>query len=251
MKRNSIEVHDLTVTYDEKPVLWDIELEIPHERLVAIVGPNGAGKTTLLKSILGLIKPISGQVVFYTKNGEQIKKLKNKVGYVPQSESVDWDFPATVFDVVLMGRYGHIGWIKRPTKKDKELTNEIIKKVGMEEFSDRQISQLSGGQQQRVFLARALVQDADIYFMDEPLKGVDIKTEKVIIDLLKELQKQGKTVIVVHHDLQTVPEYFDWVTLINKQIITNGPVKEVFTEENLSIAYQGKNILNKGISQHE
>lgn len=247
MNHTIIEVHDLTVTYDEKPVLWDIELEIPNNKLVAIVGPNGAGKTTLLKSVLGLIKPISGQIVFHDQEGKQILKLKNKIGYVPQSESVDWDFPATVFDIVLMGRYGHIGWIKRPSKKDKELVKEIIKKVGMEDYIDRQISQLSGGQQQRVFLARALVQDADIYFMDEPLKGVDIKTEKIIIDLLKELQKQGKTVIVVHHDLQTVPEYFDWVTVINRQIITNGAVSEVFTEENLSHAYHGKNILTKGM----
>jgi ABC-type Mn/Zn transport systems, ATPase component len=248
LKDTIVEVHDLTVAYNQKPVLWDIELEIPRGRLAAIVGPNGAGKTTLLKSILGLIKPISGQVIFNDLNGAPITKLKNRIGYVPQSESVDWDFPATVFDVVLMGRYGHIGWIKRPKKEDKQKALEIIKKVGLEEYADRQISQLSGGQQQRVFLARALVQDAEIYFMDEPFKGVDAKTEKVIIDLLKKLQDSGKTVIVVHHDLQTVPEYFDWVTLINLQIIANGPVSEAFTDMNLNKAYQGKNILNKGIT---
>lgn len=248
MKDTIVEVHDLTVAYNQKPVLWDIELEIPRGSLAAIVGPNGAGKTTLLKSILGLIKPISGQVIFNDPNGEPITKLKNRIGYVPQSESVDWDFPATVFDVVLMGRYGHIGWVKRPKKEDKQEALDIIKKVGLEEYANRQISQLSGGQQQRVFLARALVQDAEIYFMDEPFKGVDAKTEKVIIDLLKKLQSSGKTVIVVHHDLQTVPEYFDWVTLINLQIIANGPVAKVFTDKNLNKAYQGKNILNKGIT---
>lgn len=248
MKDTIVEVHDLTVAYSQKPVLWDIELEIPRGRLAAIVGPNGAGKTTLLKSILGLIKPISGQVLFNDYSGKPITKLKNRIGYVPQSESVDWDFPATVFDVVLMGRYGHIGWVKRPKKEDKKEALSIIKKVGLEEYANRQISQLSGGQQQRVFLARALVQDAEIYFMDEPFKGVDAKTEKVIIDLLKRLQNSGKTVIVVHHDLQTVPEYFDWVTLINMQIIANGPVAEVFTDKNLNKAYQGKNILNKGIT---
>ena len=237
MEGTIIEVHDLTVAYDEKPVLWDIDLEIPKGKLVAIVGPNGAGKTTLIKAMLGLIKPVSGAVHFKMLPD---KHFRNKIAYVPQSGSVDWDFPATVLDVVMMGRYGHLGWFRRPGKKEKEMAMETLAKVGMESFADRQISQLSGGQQQRVFLARALIQQAEIYFMDEPFKGVDIQTEKSIVTLLKELKQQGKTVIVVHHDLQTVPEYFDWVTLINLKVIANGPVRQVFTEENLSHTYGNK-----------
>ncbi len=238
MKKNVLEIHDLTVTYDAKPVLWDIELTLPQKELIAIVGPNGAGKTTLLKSIIGLLKPISGTITFL-QDGLPIKNMKNKIGYVPQGESIDWDFPTTVFDVVLMGRYGHIGWIKKPGPKDKELTLQILDKVGMMPYKDRQIRQLSGGQQQRVFLARALVQNANIYLLDEPFKGVDIKTEKVIIHLLKELQAQGKTVIVVHHDLPIVANYFSWVTFINQKIIANGPVTEVFTESIINQTYQG------------
>lgn len=237
MEGTIIEVHDLTVAYDEKPVLWDIDLEIPKGKLMAVVGPNGAGKTTLIKAMLGLIKPVSGAVHFKMLPD---KHFRNKIAYVPQSGSVDWDFPATVLDVVMMGRYGHLGWFRRPGKKEKQMAMETLQKVGMESFADRQISQLSGGQQQRVFLARALIQQAEIYFMDEPFKGVDIQTEKSIVALLKELKQQGKTVIVVHHDLQTVPEYFDWVTLINLKVIASGPVRKVFTEENLSHTYGSK-----------
>lgn len=230
-----INVEDMTVAYDRKPVLWDVDLNIPKEVLLAIVGPNGAGKSTLIKAMLDLIKPISGEVSF---NGETYKDHRKHIGYVPQSESVDWDFPANVLDVVLMGRYGQLGWIKRPTSRDRELALEALEKVGMKEYSKRQISQLSGGQQQRIFLARALVQDADIYFMDEPFKGVDAKTEKAIVKILKELKNQGKTLIVVHHDLQTVEEYFDWVVLLNRQIVSYGPVEEVFTDENLNKTYR-------------
>jgi len=230
-----IKVEDMTVAYSDKPVLWDIDLEIPRSVLMAIVGPNGSGKTTLIKSMLDLVKPISGSVLF---KGESYKEHRKHIGYVPQSESVDWDFPADVLDVVLMGRYGELGWFKRPGKADKELALEALEKVAMKEFANRQISQLSGGQQQRVFLARALVQDADIYFMDEPFKGVDAKTEVAIVDLLKELKNRGKTLIVVHHDLQTVKEYFDWVVLLNRQIIEVGPVEEVFTDENLNKTYR-------------
>ena len=233
-----IEVHDLTVAYDEKPVLWDIDMELPKGKLIAVVGPNGAGKTTLIKSMLGLIKPVSGAVHFKMLPD---KKFRNKIAYVPQSGSVDWDFPATVLDVVMMGRYGHLGWFRRPGKNEKQMAMETLQKVGMQDYYSRQISQLSGGQQQRVFLARALIQQAEIYFMDEPFKGVDAQTEKSIIQLLKELKKQGKTVIVVHHDLQTVTEYFDWVTLINLKVIANGPAKEVFTEELLSRTYGNQN----------
>lgn len=230
-----IEVEDMTVAYEAKPVLWDVDINIPKSILMAVVGPNGAGKSTLIKAMLDLIKPVSGNVLF---NGASYKSQRKHIGYVPQSESVDWDFPTNVLDVVLMGRYGEIGWIKRPKEEDKKKAREALEKVNMIEFADRQISQLSGGQQQRVFLARALVQDADIYFMDEPFKGVDAKTEKAIISILKELKERGKTIIVVHHDLQTVEEYFDWVVLLNTQIIASGPVSEVFTDENLRKTYR-------------
>ena len=230
-----IQVEDMTVAYHTKPVLWDVDLDIPKGILMAIVGPNGAGKSTLIKAMLDLIKPISGNVLF---NGGSYKSQRKHIGYVPQSESVDWDFPANALDVVMMGRYGKLGWLKRPKAKDREMAMEALEKLGMKEFADRQISQLSGGQQQRVFLARALVQEADIYFMDEPLKGVDAKTEGAIIELLKELRDKGKTLIVVHHDLQTVEEYFDWVVLLNTQIVASGPVEEVFTDENIRKTYR-------------
>ena len=237
-------VVDLTVAYDARPVLWDIDLKIPKGKLMAVVGPNGAGKTTLLKAMLQLIPTVSGSVR-YLSEGIGTEN-KNRIGYVPQSGSVDWDFPATVLDVVLMGRYGHLGWIRRPRKQDVALAKETLEKVGMGAYASRQISQLSGGQQQRVFLARALTQQADIYFMDEPFKGVDAQTEKAIVLLLKELKEKGKTVVVVHHDLQTVPEYFDWVTLINLKIVASGPVQEVFHEENLKKAYRSSGALLKG-----
>lgn len=240
-----VEVEDLTVAYDAKPVLWDVDLKIPKGCLMAIVGPNGAGKTTLIKAMLKLIDSVSGVVRFLTEEKDGSAKNKNRIGYVPQSGSVDWDFPATVLDVVLMGRYGLLGWVKRPGKKDVAIAKETLQKVGMEKFADRQISQLSGGQQQRVFLARALVQEAEIYFMDEPFKGVDAQTEKAIVLLLKELKAQGKTVVVVHHDLQTVTDYFDWVTLMNLRVVASGPVGEVFHEENLQAVYRSSGALLK------
>ena len=234
-----IKVEDLTVAYEDKPVLWDIELEVKKGVLMAVVGPNGAGKSTLIKTMLDLIKPITGEVRFY---GEKYSKVRDRIAYVPQRGSVDWDFPTTVFDVVEMGRYGKVGWLKRVGKIDKEKTREAIRMVEMEEFSDRQISQLSGGQQQRVFLARALVQEADIYFMDEPFQGVDNKTEKSIIKILKKLRDENKTVIVVHHDLQTVKEYFDYVTFINVSVVASGPVEEIFTPENIEKTYKNKKL---------
>lgn len=242
----AVHIEDLTVAYDSKPVLWDIDLDIPQGKLMAVVGPNGAGKTTLLKAMLGLLVPVTGTVNFFKEKENNLRKLKNKVAYVPQSGSVDWDFPATVLDIVLMGCYGRLGFIRRPGKKEKEMAMECLQKVGMEAFHNRQISQLSGGQQQRVFLARALMQTADIYFMDEPFKGVDIQTEKAIVQLLKELRESGKTVVVVHHDLQTVKEYFDWVTLINIKVIASGPVEEVFHESNLKKAYRSSVNLLQG-----
>lgn len=233
----AVEVEDLTVAYGEKPVLWDIDMSVTKGILMAIVGPNGAGKTTMIKSIMGLIKPVAGQIKIF---GKPLSEQRDKIGYVPQRTSVDWDFPTTVIDTVLMGQYGALGWFKRPGKKEKEKALKALEKVGMENFQDRQINQLSGGQQQRVFLARALGQDTDIYIMDEPFQGVDAMTERAIVEILQELRATGKSVIVVHHDLQTVPEYFDWVTMLNVRRIASGPVEEVFTEDNLRLAYGGK-----------
>ncbi len=233
-KNIAVKVDDLTVAYNYKPVLWDIDLEIPEGVLMAIVGPNGAGKSTLIKSILGILKPIAGSVSIYDKPYEKQRSL---VAYVPQKGSVDWDFPTTALDVVMMGTYGSLGWIRRPKQKEKKMALEALEKVGMLAFKGRQISQLSGGQQQRIFLARALVQNASIYFMDEPFQGVDATTEIAIINILKELRKAGKTVIVVHHDLQTVPEYFDWVTFLNVKKIATGPVKDIFNDDNLTKTY--------------
>ena len=238
MENNTaVSINDLTVAYEDKPVLWDIDLDIKKGTLMAIVGPNGAGKSTLIKAMLNLIKPITGCISFF---GSSYKKERSKIAYVPQRGSVDWDFPTTALDVVEMGRYGKIGWIKRVGKSDRKIAVDAIKKVGMEGFEKRQISQLSGGQQQRIFLARALVQDAEIYFMDEPFQGVDAKTEKSIINILKKLRDEGKTVIVVHHDLQTVEEYFDYITFINVAVISSGKVKEIFNRENIEKTYKNR-----------
>jgi manganese/zinc/iron transport system ATP- binding protein len=234
-----IKVEDLTVAYDLKPVLWDIDLSYPKGNLIAIVGPNGAGKSTLIKAMLNIHKSISGTTLF---EGKTYKDFYKNIGYVPQRGSVDWDFPTTVFDVVLMGRYGSIGWLKRPSKDDKRKALDALVKVGMDKYMHRQISELSGGQQQRVFLARALVQEASIYFMDEPFQGVDIKTEKAIIEILRELKKKGCTVLVVHHDLETVPEYFDWVTFLNMKVIANGKVSDVFNSNTIEETYKSNKI---------
>lgn len=227
----AISIKDLTIAYDVKPVVWDIDLNFTKGVLTAIVGPNGAGKSTMVKSIMKLVNPISG--IIEIANGNKL----SSIAYVPQSGSVDWDFPATVEDIVLMGRYGKIGWFKKPTKRDREIASTMIDRVGMSQYKHRQIQQLSGGQQQRVFLARALAQEADIYILDEPLKGVDIKTEKILMDLLRELTKQGKTVIAVHHDLYTVETYFEEVALVNVRLVAHGKVSDVFTQENLSLTY--------------
>ncbi len=242
----AVEVEDMTVAYDERPVLWDVDMQIPKGSLAAIVGPNGAGKSTLIKAMLGLLTRISGSVKFYLDGRLAVSRDDFKrIAYVPQSGSVDWDFPTTVLDVVLMGRYGHLGWFKRPGRAEREMAHDVLKKTGMDAYADRQISRLSGGQQQRVFLARALIQEADIYFMDEPFKGVDAKTEKAIVTLLQEMKSRGKTVIVVHHDLATVKEYFDWVTMINLRRIAMGPVDEVFTSAHIEAAYNARNPLRR------
>jgi len=233
----AVEVHDLSVAYHRKPVLWDIDTSIPAGRLAAIIGPNGAGKSTLLKSILGLVPLASGYVRVF---GEPLSRVRRRVGYVPQRETVDWDFPIDAIGVVLLGRYGRLGWIRRPSRQDRQIAMQCLEQVHMQDFADRQISQLSGGQQQRVFLARALAQQADLYLMDEPFAGVDAATERAIIDLLRTLREQGKTVVTVHHDLQTVPEYFDYVVMLNLRLVASGPTGEVFTPQNLQATYGGR-----------
>lgn len=233
-KKIAIEINDLTVAYNNKPVLWDIDLKIPSGVLMAVVGPNGAGKSTLIKAVMGIVKPLAGSVKVFDK---PIKKNLLEIAYIPQKGSVDWDFPTSVLDVVIMGTYGTLGWFKRPGLSQKKQALEALEKVGMLPYQDRQISQLSGGQQQRVFLARALVQNAAVYFMDEPFQGVDATTEKAIVLLLKELRDKGKTVVVVHHDLQTVAEYFDWVTFLNVKKIATGKVEHIFNDEHLTKTY--------------
>jgi manganese/zinc/iron transport system ATP- binding protein len=242
-KTPAIELEDLTVAYKDQPALWDIDLSVPKGALMAVIGPNGAGKSTLIKSILGLVKISTGQVNIF---GKPYKQQKKKLAYVPQRNSVDWDFPTNVLDVVLMGRYGQLGWIKRPGKLDRELAMEALTKVGMDKYVKRQISQLSGGQQQRVFLARAVVQNADIYLMDEPFQGVDVTTEKAISKLLRDFRdKDNKTLVVVHHDLNTVNEYFDMATILNISVIASGKMEDVMTRENLIKAYGGEIALLK------
>ncbi len=239
----ALEVHDLTVAYQRRPVLWDIDFTIPEGLLVGIVGPNGAGKSTLIKAALGLVALASGWVKIY---GRPYAEQRRLIGYVPQRESVDWDFPTDALDVVLMGRYGQLGLFRRPRAADRELALHCLEQVGMADFARRQISHLSGGQQQRVFLARALAQDASLYFMDEPFAGVDAATEKAIVTLLRRLKEQGKTVLVVHHDLQTVREYFNWVLMLNMRQIAIGPTEAVFTPDNLQRTYGGRlNVLSE------
>lgn len=233
----ALEIHDLTVAFDRKPVLWNIDLIIPQGKLVGIIGPNGAGKSTLIKSVMGILPLSSGYVKVFDQS---LDEVRNQISYVPQRESVDWDFPASVLDVVLMGRYSKLGLFKRPRKADRDVVMDCLKKVGMESFANRQISQLSGGQQQRTFLARALAQQANLYFMDEPFAGVDAATEQAIIDLLHEMTSANKTVIVVHHDLQSVTQYFDWVILLNTRLVASGPTETTFTQNNLQETYGGK-----------
>lgn len=233
-ERAAVTVHDLTVAYRDEPVLWDVDLTIPTGTLTAIIGPNGAGKSTMMKAILGLVPMAAGTVEIFGHSSEQQHKL---VGYVPQRGSVDWNFPTDALDVVTMGTYGQLGWMRRPGKDERDRAMHALDQVGMADLAGRQISQLSGGQQQRVFLARALVQDAELYFMDEPFVGVDARTEQAIINLLKELRDRGKTVVVVHHDLETAPRYFDWVVLLNVQKIASGPMEDIFTPENIERTY--------------
>ena len=232
-----LEIHDLTVAYHKRPVLWGVDFEVPAGQLVGVIGPNGAGKSTLIKAAMGLLPVSSGWVKVF---GRPVKDNLRRVGYVPQRESVDWDFPVSVMDVVLMGRYGHLGLFKRPRKEDREVARECLEKVKMLPYADRQISNLSGGQQQRVFLARALAQESDLYFMDEPFAGVDAATEAAIVTILQELKDQGKTLLVVHHDLPTAKTYFDSLLLLNMRVVAFGPTEEVFNYDLLQSTYGGR-----------
>lgn len=234
MTEDIIKIKDLIVAYDEKPAIWHLNMTLKKNSITAIVGPNGAGKSTLIKSIMQLIKPVSGEIHI---NGSKSKKALKDIAYVPQKGEVNWEFPTTVLDVVLMGRYVHKGWIKRPNKSDHQIAMSALREMKMEAFRNRQISELSGGQRQRVFLARAICQDADIYIMDEPLQGIDITTEKLIIQTIKSLQAQGKSFLIVHHNLDTVKEYFDHVVIMNKTIFASGKISEVWTSENIDKAY--------------
>ncbi len=232
-----LRVRDLTVAWYRKPVIWDVAIDVQPGQLVGVVGPNGAGKSTLLKAIMDLVPRASGRIEVY---GQTYKHNRHRVGYVPQRESVDWDFPISVLDVVTMGLYGKIGWCMPVRRKHRDAARQALDRVGIGELAGRQISQLSGGQQQRTFLARALVQDADLYLMDEPFAAVDAATEKAIVQILREMQQTGKTVIVIHHDLHTVPEYFNSVVLLNMRVVASGPTETVFTRENLEKTYGGR-----------
>lgn len=232
-----LSIYDLTVAYHRKPVLWDVSVNLPPGKLVGVVGPNGAGKSTLIKAVLELVPSASGRVLVF---GKPYRKARHRVGYVPQRESVDWDFPVSALDVVAMGLYGKIGWCRRVTRKHREIALAALDRVGIADLAKRQISHLSGGQQQRTFLARALVQDADLYLMDEPFAAVDAATERAIVQILNDLKAAGKTMVVVHHDLQTVSEYFDHLILLNMRVVAAGPTKDVFTTENLQKTYGGK-----------
>ena len=244
--QSPLSVHAMTVAYQQRPVLWDVDYDAPAESLIAVVGPNGAGKTTFLRASLNLIPRLSGSIEFW---GERYADVRKKIAYVPQRESVDWDFPVSVLDVATMGRYGMIGWFKRVSRAHRNKAREFLAQVGMADFADRQINQLSGGQQQRVFLARALAQEAELYFMDEPFAGVDAATEQAVVGILKGLRASGKTVIAVHHDLSTVPEYFTHVLMMNTRVIAHGPVGEVFTQENLKKTYGGRLTLLDEVSE--
>jgi len=232
----SLEVHDLMVSYRKKPVLWNINFKLPKAKLIGIIGPNGAGKSTLIKTIMNLIEPRGGTIQVF---GKGLEEVRDEISYVPQTETVDWDFPASVMDVVMMGRYAHRGFFRRYNSEDKAIAKKCLETVGMLPYAKRQISQLSGGQQQRVFVARSLAQEASLYFMDEPMAGIDASTEASILKLLQEMRNDGKTILVVHHDLQSAYEHFDWIIFLNTRLIAYGPTEEVFTEKIIQQTYGG------------
>ena len=240
MQRKALEVNQLTVNYDKIRVLWEVSFSALKGQLIGVIGPNGAGKSTFLKALLGLIKPLSGKVLFF---GESIEKVRERVAYIPQKKEIDWEFPITVFDVVLMGRYGGLKGIKWYRSEDREKTGEVLHLLGLDHLKKRQIGRLSGGQRQRLFLARALMQDADFYLLDEPFAGVDIVTERTIIEILRKLSRDGKTLLIVHHDLHTARHYFDSLLLLNTSVIKYGAVSEVFRRENIMKAFGSKGTL--------
>ncbi len=237
LRESPLAIRGLTVAYDQKPAVFSIDATVTPGSMTAIIGPNGAGKSTLLKAALGIIKPLSGVISVF---GQPMSEMRHRTAYVPQRASVDWDFPTRVIDVVLMGLYRQLGLLSRVRAKHRTRAMECLSRVGMEDFADRQIGQLSGGQQQRVFLARALAQDADLYLLDEPFAGVDAATETAIIEVLKSLKAEGRTVVAVHHDLSTVSEYFDNVLILNVRKVSEGPVETAFTRTALDAAYGGR-----------
>ena len=242
----ALQVEQLSVLYDAVPVLWNVSCEIPFGVMLAVVGPNGAGKTTFVQSVLGLVRSMSGSIMIC---GTGLPNALQHVAYVPQRSMIDWDYPVTVFDVVMMGRFGKKGWFARITKEDVDAVTAALVDVSMLEHKDKPIGQLSGGQQQRCFLARALVQEALVYILDEPFVGVDMATEKAIIILLKKLQLQGKTIIIVHHDLQTLREYFDWVLLLNVSVVGCGPIEQVLVPEYVCKTYGYADMYNYTIKK--
>jgi manganese/zinc/iron transport system ATP- binding protein len=232
-----LETHLMGVIYDKKPAIWNVDFTLPAGKIIGIMGPNGSGKSTLLKAIMGVVEPNMGFAKIFNQDVSEVRK---RVSYIPQRQSVDWDFPASVRDVVAMGRYSIKGVFKRLTKEDQKIIDRSLEQVNMGPYAQRQISQLSGGQQQRVFLARALAQEADMYLMDEPFAGVDASTEQSIIELLKSMKDAGKTLIVVHHDLHTAQDYFEWLVLMNTRVIASGPIEKVFNKNNLKDTYGGQ-----------
>ena len=231
-----VEFHDVTVAYGRRPVVWNVDLTIESPCLFGIIGPNGAGKSTLLKAALGLVPLVAGDVRFF---GEPAARVRSRVGYVPQRETVDWDFPVNVMDVVLMGTYARLGWFRRPGSRERDLARECLDRVGLADVADRQIGRLSGGQQQRVFLARALAQQAEIYFLDEPMAGVDVRSQERIFRVLADLEAAGRLVVVVHHDLRTAAAWFDRVALVDRRLVASGPTATTLTPENLERTYAG------------
>lgn len=245
-----IDVKHLTVSYQAKPALLDVSVQIGSDQLVGVIGPNGAGKSTFIKAVLGFVKPDLGTVLI---NGKSAQKAKGEVAYVPQRGAVDWDFPITVKEVALMGRYQQIPWYSTPGSEDRDAAFAALEMVRMKDFAERQIGELSGGQQQRVFLARALAQGSDILLLDEPFAGVDAATERAILDVLERAKNNGKTLVVVHHDLSTAAEYFDKLMLIKQRMYAFGTPERVLNEELLSNVYEGRlrifsDIIKKGNS---
>lgn len=233
----ALSVRDLTVAYGASPVLWDVDVDVPQGSLTAVIGPNGAGKSTLLKASLGLVPVLAGTVSFF---GRSLRDVRTEVAYVPQRSEVDWGFPVDVLEVALMGTYGRLGWFRRPGAKEREWAMACLEKVGMVDLARRPIGELSGGQQQRAFLARALAQDAQLTLMDEPFAGVDQPTEETVVAVLREMRSAGKTVVAVHHDLQTAADYFDRAVLLNVSLVEQGEARTVLTPETIARAYRAR-----------